>query len=347
MAARGEDILHSVAATRMAIDWNASTPWWYFVSGIVRLGWRTSHLLIATLGLALTSLWLTFIRWLFGPNDVWAITPFSGIADWLPRNVFSAEPLAIVLLTLTGLLVIWGFCGGFIVRRSVVELGLRVVIGWTPAAKLAARRLLPLLNAIGMLVLLVVILSVFPLMAGLIGSVWPTGGKILFWLCLPIHLIMAWVVFLIVIGGPLMLGVTMTERQPDAFDCLNRAQSYIATQPVTLALAAIVGGLLASGVSAIFRIFWYYVNTEAATLYARYGRETAFLATFQNVVGVIAVAVGVSTAFAALAATYLLVRRAVDHTEYDEIELPEPGTPLALPALRPLGGRPADPAGRG
>lgn len=237
MAARGEDILHSVAATRAAIDWNASTPWWYFVSGVVRLGWRTSHLIVAAIGLALSLGWLRFIRWLFGPQDVWSISPFSSVADWLPRNIFAAEPLAVVLLTLAGLIVIWGLCGGFIVRRSVVELGLRMVIGWTPAAKTALRRLPPLLNAIGLLVLLLVALAIFPLLAGLIGSVWPTGGTILFYLCLPIFLIMTWVVFLIVVGGPLMLGVTMTEREPDAFDCLNRAQSYIATQPVTLALA--------------------------------------------------------------------------------------------------------------
>ena len=361
IAQRGEDILHSVASTRMTVDWQRSTPWWFFVSGFVRLGWRTTHLLVALLGYALTELGLRLASRLFNapglqffPGGVRPpFVPF-GYDTALGPQAFSWTLLAYYIFVFLWLAVVWGLIGGFIVRRSVVELGMRTTIGWTGAVKLVLSRLRYMVEAVGMPLLCAAVMFLVPLVLGWLsrlGTPVEAVAVLLLLLSLPLVLAAAWLLILAILGYPLMVAAIVTEKDSDAFDGLSRAAAYLFQRPVTILISTLVAGTIATYLSmlvgnVILGVWDVYSQaffgsrieaseqlTQAPGLRSGFANSCYYAANW--IVRALPVALLWSMLWSAVAAVYLIVRREVDHTDYDEIDLQEPGSPLALPSTRP------------
>ncbi len=359
-AAAGTDILESVGSTRTTIDWQRSAPWWFLLSGFVRLGWRISHVVFGTVGVFLSYVGLYLVERFFLPNDG------NGLALQLPnlsnsidlinlgfyRQVINA-PWQLTFSSAAGLLVlflwlaaVWGLFGGVICRRSVVELGARTTIGWSSAFRLVIRRWRAMVEAVGLPALAAFGLCAAPFLLGLfsrLGS-WAEfismfGVLLTFFFAIPI----AWLLLLALLGYPLMVAAIVTEKDSDAFDGLSRSAAYLFQRPVTIILAIIVAGSIISiltsligGAYAASTVAYGSAYFSGAGLNGMDQLSTSFaknvFSLVQTVIGLTVSGLAASLFWAAVSATYLLVRREVDHTDYDELDLQEMGSPLALPS---------------
>lgn len=354
----GTDILQSVGATRVTIDWQRSMPWWFFVSGFVRLGWRLSHVVFAAVGV-----WLSLVGWrlaakavsvtdqlpnypdISDPESVSVVSLLQSLASTSWRfNLYSFAAFIVLFLWLV---LIWGFVGGVICRRSVVELGARTTIGWGSAIKLVLARLLAIFESVGLPALAAAILLLIPFVLGLVGRLGSVGEVIAslgvlctFLVALPV----AWLVILVVFGFPLMVAAIVTEKDSDAFDGLSRAAAYLFQRPVTVLLAGVITFVAASCLTWIVSVafsagfdFYFSAYASGAGISDPQQIETKFAGgiwtTAQVILGLIVCGLMASMFWSAVAGTYLVVRREVDHTEYDELDLQEFGSPLALPPV--------------
>ena len=365
--ASGEDILTAVGATRATIDWRRSTPWWFFLSGFVRLGWRTSHVLFAMIGLWCSKLGFMLADWMFHVRTPANMASFNGVLIdegsrgfyflSLPRffDARMLEPfddfevgtsglalrhIAYLIFLLVWLGIVWGFFGGVIVRRSVVELGVRTTIGWIGSIKLVAKRLRYIVEASGMPALAVLGFCLMPLLLGLIGRLGAAGevtSAFLSMLGFLIIIPIGWLAMLAFVGFPLITAAIVTEKDSDAFDGLSRAAAYLFQRPVTIILAIGIYTIVASIIYWLVGITYQF----SFNLYSQVYLVTAggldsstarsFYKTFAVMIQTLIQAVPISLFCSATAATYLLVRREVDQTQYDELDLNEVGSPLALP----------------
>jgi hypothetical protein len=354
----GTDILQSVSATRVTIDWQRSMPWWFFASGFVRLGWRLSHVVFASIGV-----WLSLVGWRFAykvvadadqvpdyPNisDAASISGVGVIRDLVTTSwKFDLPALATMAVLFVWLVLVWGFFGGVICRRSVVELGARTTIGWSGAIKLVVSRLRAIFESVGLPALAAAALLLIPFVLGLIarlgnvGEVFASIGVLLsFLIAIPI----GWLVILVIFGFPLMIAAIVTEKDSDAFDGLSRAAAYLFQRPVTILLACVVTFAIASCLSWIVAIafstsasFYFDSYASGADITNLQQLDTVFAKKIWSfvgtVLGIVVCGLMASLFWSAVAGTYLVVRREVDHTEYDELDLQEFGSPLALPPV--------------
>ncbi len=366
--ASGQDILQAVGATRTSVDWHRSTPWWFFLSGFVRLGWRTSHVFFAALGIWSTHAGLWAIGLLLGQRSVrftgpaqgtvpeftfvsrawWSdLFPFS--TGWLgsPNSITTSEAVSVVsiaywLIVLIWLAIVWGFFGGIITRRSVIELGVRTTIGWTSAIKLVAGRLRSMVEAVSLPAIATFGLCLVPLFLGLLshlGSFGEVTSAIGMLFCVILVIPVAWLLLLVVFGYPLLVAAIVSEKDSDAFEGLSRAAAYLFQRPMTIILALLVGGVTTQAVFRVVGLAYqssfglltkFYLSTAGDNpLSTQAGRQIWNLS--ESIVQTIILAIPVSMFWAAVAATYLVVRREVDQTEYDNLDLQEVGSPLALP----------------
>ncbi len=356
---RGEDILQAVGSTRTTVDWQKSAPWWFFLSGFIRLGWRMSHIVFAAIGVWLSYVGLWIVQRFFLGDRLFASfadTPVGFAAgspivrfwrDFVNAPwTYSLSGLAGLAVLFAWLIVVWGIAGGVICRRSVVELGARTTIGWGSAFKLVFSRLRAIFEAAGLPVLAVVGICVVPFLLGLLARLGSVGELVAalgvlftFLLFLPI----AWLLLLSVIGFPFMVAAIVTEKDSDAFDGLSRSAAYLFQRPATVILGVFIAGILISLITSLVSLAYVtggvvYGKTfiaaagvsDLSDLSTGFARGVYRFA--ESVVQLLITGLAASMFWSATAAIYLLVRREVDHTEYDELDLQEFGSPLALPS---------------
>ena len=256
---------------------------------------------------------------------------------------------------------IWAFFAGAITRIATVQLGRDERIDLRTAVFYAARQYgwsfaAPLFPLFGVFLASLPLIAIgFVLMqvdVGMIaaGVVWP--------LALVGGLVMTILLLGLLAGWPLMWPTISSEEHGDAFEAFSRSFSYVFQRPLQylfyLLLAGVIGGLgwvLVSHVSeAVIQLTYYGTSWGASNdrvelvAYGDYGvafgEDTAALQAgvalirlFNGLVRIIAMAFNFSFFFCVMTAIYLVLRRDVDKTDFDEVFVEDDKDSYSLPPL--------------
>ncbi|MDA1052731.1 MAG: hypothetical protein O3C40_19940 [Planctomycetota bacterium] len=248
---------------------------------------------------------------------------------------------------------IWAFFAGAITRIATVQLGREERVDLRTAVVYAARQygwscaapLFPLFGVFLASLPLIVLGFVMRADVGMIvaGVIWPfalVGGLVMMILLLGL-----------LAGWPLMWPTISSEEHGDAFEAFSRSFSYVFQRPLQylfyLLIAGLIGGLgwlVVSNVSEAVIELTYYgtswgASNERVELVA-FGEYTGNLGTgvglirlFNGLVRIIAMAFNFSFFFCVLTAIYLVLRRDVDKTDFDEVFVEDKQQTYSLPPL--------------
>lgn len=235
-------------------------------------------------------------------------------------------------------LLIWSVLGGAMTRMAVVRLGRNDREGMFEALGFAVKRFTayfgaPLFPLVGVIVFVLLCIPIGALMR------WDAGvfvAGILWFFVLLGSLLMTILLLGLVFGWPLMWGVTSVEEMGDVFEATQRSYSYTFGRPLHYlfyaSLALLLGAvgfqlvrIFAEGVVALsyWAVSWGAGNARLAEINAA-DSDLVFgghmIIQFLNgLVVTVASAYRYSFFWSAVAATYLLLRRNVDQTEFDDI----------------------------
>ncbi len=295
-------------------------------------------------------------------TDPSIIEPIYRRFVWPLASVFRGEVrgarLGVLLLGTLWMLLVWGFFGGAITRMAVVKLGREEQIGLGEALRHAAGRWLSYISS-PLFPLVGVVLIALPLV--LIGLLMRTSGGVLlagvFWFLFLLGGLSITILLLgLMFGWPLMWGVISSEEQGDAFDAFSRSYSYTFQRPLHYLFYAFLATFF--GALAWLLVFHF---SEAVLSFSRLpaqlvvGSErwselssaianpgfrwepvcfgASLIAVWEGLVRTIAAAFGYSFFFCLAAAIYLLLRRDVDQTEFDEVYVEREDRQYRLPDL--------------
>ena len=248
---------------------------------------------------------------------------------------------------------VWAFFAGAITRIASVQLGREERVDLRGAVSYASRQygwsfVAPLFPLFGVfLASLPLILLGFVMRAdiGMIaaGAVWI--------LALVGGLVMTILLLGLLAGWPLMWPTISSEEHGDAFEAFSRSFSYVFQRPLQylfyLFVAAAIGclgWLLVSNVAEAVIELTYYATSWGASNgrveLVAFGEYTGTLnigvgliRLFNGFVRLIAMAFNFSFFFCATTAIYLVLRREVDKTDFDEVFVEEDQPQYSLPPL--------------
>ncbi len=248
---------------------------------------------------------------------------------------------------------IWALFAVAITRIATVQLGRDERVDLRSAIGYASRQytwsfvapLFPLLGALLASLPLVLLGLVMRADLGMIaaGIAWP--------LALLGGLVMTILLLGLLAGWPLMWPTICSEEHGDAFEAFSRSFSYVFQRPLQyifyLALAAVIGTLgwlvVSHASEAVVQLTYYATSWGASNErvdHLAFGEFTGSLGVgvgiirfFDGLVRTIAMAFNFSFFFCTLTAIYLVLRRDVDKTDFDEIYVEEKATTYSLPPL--------------
>ncbi len=351
------DAPEHVGVPARVIDWNRSTPWWKPLLTTLPISWRLTHLLLCAVGLILTDCYL----WLVGkPFGVLGTFPYSNsissdlVGDLLPstngaqltsfvevwgRFVTPAllwmwgeldlPSIAYSLAAFLGILAIWSFIGGCLMRRTVIEIGTGTSPLWKESIQLVAKRWQSMVWSLLMPASAIFMLCIGLLLLGFISNI-PIVGDWIVVAIIPLLAILVlaigWAGAITLFGFPLSIAAIVTEKQSDAFDGLSRSSAYVFQRPVLVLLFGAIfelisrfGGMLFATVlqgggqiaKRAFDLGAFSKASEVVTI-----PEWAF-----STIGFYLLAsFGVSYFWAAQSMLYLLLRKSVDSAEFHAVE---------------------------
>lgn len=272
--------------------------------------------------------------------------------------------VAYYLFGLLWTLVVWAFFGGAITRMAAMTLGREERIGLRSALRHASHRLgayvaSPLFPLFG------VLLAGLPVLAlgTLLRPDWAVPLVGLLWIVALLCGVVSTVLLLgLLFGWPLMWGTIACEPNGDAFEAFSRSYSYTFQRPLHYLfyalLATLFGGLgwllvyhfseavirFADMAAAIGAGGERWEEMERLRQGAATGQGgllfgSCCISLYAGLVRSIATGFGYSLFWCLAAAIYLLLRRDVDQTEFDEVFADQEDLAYALPPL------PTDPAG--
>jgi hypothetical protein len=349
--------LDSVATPKVAIDWYRATPWWPLASQSIVISWRATHILLCAAALLLTQVWLAVCHATFGPEKAifhdWlnpSAFPQSfplGLGPqetesplWIWQKflfpVFQAlsnptlREIAFCLSSMIGIIAIWSFVGGCLARRSVVEMGTKMTAPWAASIRLVLGRWQSIAWSVTMPSGLIVLIAVGPLLLGWLSNIPAVGPWIAGLLMVPVIFLcigIGWCAAITLLGFPLSVCAIVTEKGADAYDGISRSAAYTFQRPLTLVLCVLaaeflskVGGILLSIVLTTgFRV------VEAAFDLGSFSSlrdfESMWGPILRGIVPLLLAAYGLSYFWTASAATYLILRKDVDHAEFDLVDM--------------------------
>ncbi len=371
----------AVGVPRTQVDWYRSTPWWRLISQSVHISWRSSHLLVCLVAIGLSALIWNACLVCFSPefaevvpsqvsadpggtiddNPVGTAWSWAGSVSPLPdlrsymTSIFLTEPWTIrkVAFSVTyvlSMIAIWGFAGGLIARRSVMEFGVRTSVGWVPSFKLVLARWRSIVWSILMPLATVAMLALIPLILGYVARAGEIGQTIA-WLaafpCVVVMLGIGWIVIMAGFGFPLSVCAIVSEKGADAFDGLSRAAAYLFQRPMSVLCILVV----ASSVGTLgFWVFDFLMDCGEtmflAAMSVGFGGDLfkamssgpkslqgSIFDSLQTVLSSLRTAYVASFFWTATAAAYLTLRWEIDHTDFDDLDLQELGEPVAIPKI--------------
>lgn len=359
----------AVATPKVAIDWYRSTPWWRLASQSLCVAWRASHLALCSVALLATHLVFTVTAWLIAPENVPNSGNFIGIVSSNETSFFGASgvgatpmsvwqaycsPLfqwlespdlrrsAYCLLNTIALVAIWSFVGGCIARRSIVELGTRATAPWGETIRFVLKRWQSIAWAVTMPLGLIAVLCLLPLIVGWISNIPWVGPWIAGLLMIPIVILsvgIGWCASVTLFGFPLSVCAVVAEKQADAFDGVSRSAAYTFQRPLTFVLCVIgaqtlgmIGGAL---IYAVLTTGFKIVESafKIGSSYDSLAMQTWFDPILTGLTPLVIASFAFSFFWTAFAAIYLILRRDVDHAEFDLIDMGSVGEPQPLPPL--------------
>jgi hypothetical protein len=254
---------------------------------------------------------------------------------------------AYLLFNTLAVIGVWSFIGGCLARRSIQEFGTRITAPWSDTVSLVRSRWISLAWSTAMPIALILMCCLIPLILGWLSNIPFLGPWVAGLLMIPLVLMslgVGWCAAVTLFGFPLSVAAIVSEKNADAFDGVSRSAAYAFQKPATLILAVIVaewlghfaGGLVSVAVNTGFSILQAAFNL--GSLRDLTGQGTMLDGLFAGFVPWIVTAFGFSFFWTASSAMYLILRREVDHTEFDMIDMDAPGLPKALPPLPPAPG---------
>ena len=257
-------------------------------------------------------------------------------------------------------LAVWGFFGGAITRMAAVKLGREERIGIGEATRFAAGKLgsyfaSPLFPLVGVVLLALPIVG----LGALMRMDWGVLVAGVFWL---VALLGGLLITILLIGAlfgwPLMWGTISSERDGDAFEAFSRSFSYTFQRPLHYLfyafLATTFGALgwllvyhfseaviwltqlaaaMGAGADRWEELRQLAEDSARATGVIAYG--TLLLQLGAGFVRSVATGFGYGFFWCLVTAIYLLLRRDVDQTEFDEVFIEDEDTRYQLPDLGP------------
>jgi hypothetical protein len=241
---------------------------------------------------------------------------------------------------------VWSIFGAVLARRSVIELGQQTSIGWGVSLRLAIQRWTGSMWSMGLPAVGIALIALVPWAAGgltRLGSVGLVLGSLTLIPAVLLAVAIGWLAVLMLFGFPIGMSAVVAERRGDGFEGASRGGAYLFQAPMTLLLSVLVGSLIAPigfGVITLVASFALGIIGTAYALGAGAANATASadlpgLSAVALLLGYLPAAFPLSFFWSWAAATYLVVRREIDGTDYDDLDLQEVGPPRELEPLSP------------
>lgn len=249
---------------------------------------------------------------------------------------------AYFLFCTLSVIAIWSFVGGCIARRSIQEFGTRITAPWSDTMRLVAGRWVSIAWSTAMPAALILMCCLIPLLLGWLSNLPYIGPWVAGLLMIPLVFLslgLGWCAAVTLFGFPLSLVAIVSEKNADAFDGVSRAAAYTFQKPATLILGVIVaewlghfaGGMVSVAVNTGFAVLERAFNLGA--FQDLLGQGTMWDSLIAGFVPLIVTAFGFSFFWSASSAMYLVLRKEVDNTEFDLIDMDAPDLPKPLPTL--------------
>ena len=353
---------------KVQMDWYRSVPPWRLMSRAITIAWRSSHLVLALLGIGATLFGSWFATILFETPGGVAIqpswTPKSGSLieairqggltggalasarllrepwDWFVATALSPvgavgwNGLAQKVFVVGWNIIVWSLIGGLLLRRSLVELGTQSTIGWSDCFRTVGNRLASLFWSI-LLPWSMVLAIALPIMGicGLarLGTIGNWIATVLLGLMLILLLQAGWAMLHGILGFPLAMAGVLAERKGDAFEGYSRSSAYLFQKPFTLAVSLLMGTFAGVVGAVMTTLAGWLASRLLATLLLRLGPAGDAgmpLSLLTEWIDAWPLWFGLAFAFSffwtSAAALYLILRKEIDSTEYEEIDLDPP-----------------------
>jgi len=250
------------------------------------------------------------------------------VFEWLSNPTLNGT--AFCLSFMIGIIAIWSFVGGCLARRSVVDLGSKMTASWADCFRLVLRRWQSIAWSVTMPSGLILLIAVGPLILGWLSNIPAIGPWIAGLLMIPTVLLcigIGWCAAITLFGFPLSVCAIVTERGADAYDGISRSAAYTFQRPLTLALCVIAAGFLSNVGGTLFSIV---LTTGLRVIEAAFDIgsfsslrdfESMWGPILRGIVPLLLAAYGLSYFWTASAATYLILRKDVDHAEFDLVDM--------------------------
>lgn len=293
---------------------------------------------------------------LLEPIANYGVRAFTRRLAWWTNWLSSPPPpttAAYLCLGLLWSLSVWSFFGAAISRIALADLGCHKRVGFGESISFAARRVRAVITAPLMPFAAFVVLGLAPLLVGVVSQM-PSFGELLaglLWLLiLPIGVLMTLIAYGLFFGWPLMAPVIAAERNGDSFEALSRAYAYCTQRPFHLLLYALFASVLGGAT-------WVLVDAFAQTLLhltamgavwgdadpsivrglngwpTRPDERFSLFAFWRATIELFAAGFHFSFFWCAASAVYLMLRRHVDETNFDELDVGDGSPPLPLPEI--------------
>ena len=366
-----ESSANSPVVPKVSVDWFRATPWWRLASQSVVISWRSSHVLLCAAAILATSAVVNLSAYIFGIEEMGAESVWgqpSGGNTLLGPSFFSDNPISVLestygmylspvyswlasptlngtahaIASMIGIIAIWSFVGGCIARRSVVELGTNMTATWTDVLMLVKSRWQSIAWSMTMPSGVIFLLMLMPLVIGWISNIPAIGPWIAGLLLIPtvfFSIAIGWCAAITIFGFPLSVCAIVSEKQADAYDGVSRSAAYTFQRPVTLVLCVFVaqwfGSVVGQMVIMVYGTGYKVIGTafDIGSFSSLETLDTFWGEVVRGIIPLLLSAFCFSYFWTVSSATYLILRRDVDHTEFDSIDMNVAGEPKALPDL--------------
>ncbi len=344
---------------RVEVDWERSIWWWYPLTRAVQPAVRMNALVLGLLAIGLSIAGLRLGEWLFAP--AWrpslelAVDSSTGYSVRLPmwvsgfiRSLLSFDRMGLQELGFLTFEMLWltftfALIGGVLARRSLVELGQRTIAAWGESCGLVLSRWQSFFWSMGMHFVGIAAMLTPIFLLGLVsrlGAVGATLAGVLLLVCFPLAFAIGRFVLSAILCFPLSVCAIVAERKADAFEGFSRSNAYLFQRPVVAAICAFV--LLAIGSVGEQLVFWTLASgwwlIRGTYLFAGGGIQPAsndFIAAGNWLSEALIACYWFSFFWSGAAATYLVLRKSVDNTEIDELDLVESSIAQSVPSIPP------------
>lgn len=326
---------------RVEIDWGRSFWWWYPISRAVQPAIRMSSLLTSVLAVLLLQFGLSQGVNLFAPSQE-VRDLFTELAEFRMSSLsmqgapsvpsLGVDDIAFVTFAILWVALIASLFGGVLARRAAVELGQRTIAPWIRSIQLVGSRAVSYLWAAGMhivgavaLVAPIALLGWFAKLGSIPAVI---SGILLVAVCLPLIFAIGRILMSLIFCYPLSVCAISVEKKADAFEGFSRSNAYLFQRPVLtvvcVALLFVFGQIGAFLVNWTVQLGWGLIQqTFSATSGHAYPAVDTYLGAGDWIAKNLIFAFGFSYFWSASAGLYLVLRKCVDNTDLDEMDLME------------------------